>query len=139
MTTRFQNLWIDIAAMESDGSGGYTRREERGHSTLTTSCSDAGMQQMFDSALIMERARPALEALEPLLGLCPDHGLTMVDEDGEPFQWSINDYWMPIDTNHLQLIFLTGWHRGGRFCVAAEVMATAKGDLILCEVPQPWY
>jgi len=126
------NRWAEIATLHANpDEDGYKIVHEWG----TQSCSKAGMDQLIQHATLMDRFQPALDAFRGLLHVwCEQHNRPLINEDGEPFFWGINDYAEWGDDSRSPMFMLWGRHQfSGEFCIPAWVRGTLDGSLIACD------
>ena len=126
------NRWAEIAELSAHPTkdGGYRRDVAGGQ----VSVSDRGMQMLIDHANLLDRFYPALNEFQALLhSLCEGHNRPLIDEEGEPFHWSLNDYAEWGDDPRSPVFMLNGWHQfSGQFCIAAWARGTIGGSLVIC-------
>ena len=126
------NRWAEIAELAAHPTedGGYRKDFYNGWLSVP----DRGMQMMIDHANLLERFYPALNEFQALLHIwCEGHNLPLIDEEGEPFHWSINDYAPWGDDPRSPVFMLNGYHQfSGEFCIPAYARGTLNGSLVIC-------
>ena len=123
------NAWAEIAELSKTPNA-----DGNGYRMGSLSVSEKGMDKLIHQATLHEKFRPALDAFESQLHIwCQEHNRPLVQDGGEPFRWSINDYGEYGDDPRSPVFMLYGWHQfSDQFCIAAWARGTLDGSLIAC-------